>query len=176
MCTCSILKEWLQQAGGWQLNSAMDGAYAIGAHPGAACAAAGFRGLTSYYPAQRTARPPDNVVKLMLGTVLQDHDPATGTTARFDIDEAITKSEQYFQTDGKGRQSATPMFKALRVLAEALARVRMVEDAAMATCGYCCRSPSQSWVLAGSTNDPAAVARTLDLPSTPALQSGQTSS
>eukprot|EP00892_Ulva_mutabilis_P012869 jgi/Ulvmu1/9955/UM059_0003.1 len=118
------VKDWLQQARGWQQNSSLDSAYALGAHPGAALAAAGFRGLESYYPAQRTAMPPDAIVNLILGVVLEVSDPDTGSTAELHIDAAIAKSEQFFQSSAsKGHQSATPMLKALRVMADSLARV-----------------------------------------------------
>jgi hypothetical protein len=106
------------------LKHALARAYAIGVHPGAAVAAAGFSGLKCYNPVQKAAKAPDAVVKLMLGTVMQATDPDTGATVDLDIDEAIEASDKFFQSaQGKGKQSATPMFKALRALAVALAQV-----------------------------------------------------
>lgn len=102
----------------------MYSAYALGAHPIAAIMAAGFTGLNLYYPVQKTVRPPPEVVRLMFGTVVQVFDPETGVTEDLDIDQAIAKSEQFFHSEaGRGKQSATPMLKAFRVVAEALARV-----------------------------------------------------
>ena len=111
------------------MKHALARAYAIGVHPGAAVAAAGFSGLKCYNPVQKAAKAPDAkapdaVVKLMLGTVMQATDPDTGATVDLDIDEAIEASDKFFQSaQGKGKQSATPMFKALRALAVALAQV-----------------------------------------------------
>jgi len=114
----------LGRLGGWSLQNSLNNAYAIGVHPGVAVAAAGFHGMKAYNPVQAVAIPPDAVVKLMFGTVMQVHDPDTGTTQDLDIDEAIEASERFFCSPaGKGKQSATPMLKALRVLATALAQV-----------------------------------------------------
>ena len=74
-----------------------------------AVAAAGFNGLKCYNPVQKAAKAPDAVV-WMLDTVMQATD--TWATVVLDIDDAIEASDKFFQSaQGKGKQSATSMFK-----------------------------------------------------------------
>lgn len=118
-----VLKQFLEEAGGWRQHGAMESCYTVSVAPDAPVAVAMWHDRLSFYPVQCVATPPPDIVNMMFGAVVRVRDEASDTTKDLNVDQSIAALEEACKVNKTRGTNAIEFMRVVRRLAVSMAQV-----------------------------------------------------